>query len=95
MYLGDFSIKTIHKRTSKLGKTHSYHRKKRYAKLRCDACEKEFERERRRIDPSRLSNNYFHVCGECDAKRFAQKRGVEKRKMWSLTASSNLPIGKL
>jgi hypothetical protein len=95
MYLGNFTIKTEHKRKSKLGKTHSYFRNRRYVKLRCDCCEEEFYREKRKIDPKRLSNNYFHVCRNCDAKRFAQKRGVERRKIWNLTASSNLPISKL
>jgi len=47
------------------------------------------------MDPKRLNNNYFHVCNECDAKRFAQKRGVDRRKVWQLTASSSMPIGKI
>jgi hypothetical protein len=47
------------------------------------------------MDPKRLSNNYFHVCENCNAKVFAQKKGVEKKKMWDLPASSNIPISKL
>jgi hypothetical protein len=46
------------------------------------------------MDPKRLSNNYFHVCGNCDAKRFAQQKGVDRRKVWQLKASSDLPINK-
>ena len=95
MYLGETEVKTHHKRKSKLGIDHFYVRTKRYVQLKCDCCEKEFQRERRKINPNRLNNNYFHVCKDCDAKRFAQRRGVEKRKIWNLNASSNLPIGKL
>jgi|TARA_B100001094_G_scaffold46603_1_gene41781 hypothetical protein len=47
------------------------------------------------MDPKRLTNNYFHVCSSCDAKRFAQKKGVEKKQVWNMTASSTTPIGKL
>jgi hypothetical protein len=55
----------------------------------------EFIRERGSMDPTRLNNNYFHVCSNCDAKRFGQKRGVERKQVWDMSASSNLPIGKL
>lgn len=47
------------------------------------------------MDPKRLNNNYFHVCENCDAKRFAQKKGVERKQVWNLHASSNIPISKL
>ena len=47
------------------------------------------------MDPKRLSNNYFHVCDNCNAKVFAQKKGVERKQMWNLSASSDIPIGKL
>lgn len=63
--------------------------------FRCDCCDSEFTRERGKMDPKRISNNYFHVCDNCDAKRFAQKRGVIKKKIWTLTASSDIPINKL
>jgi DNA-directed RNA polymerase subunit RPC12/RpoP len=95
MYLGEWKEKTQHKRKSKLGVEHSYERTKTMVLLRCDACDREFERPRRKINPDRLNNNFFHVCKDCDSKRFAQRRGVERRKIWKLTASSNLPIGKL
>jgi len=95
MYLGEYSEKTRHVRHSKLGITHEYYRTKTMIKLRCDNCDTEFTRERSRMSPKRLDNNFFHVCGNCDAKIFAQKRGVEKRKVWHLTASSSMPIGKI
>jgi hypothetical protein len=47
------------------------------------------------MDPTRLSNNYFHVCESCDAKKFAQKKGIEKKQIWNISASSNLSISKL
>jgi hypothetical protein len=94
MYLGYFENKTRYKRKSKLGKEHYYTRIQRYVNLKCDACGEEFTRPRRKMNPTRLNNNYFHVCDNCDAKRFAQKRGVEKRKIWQLTASSELPVSK-
>jgi hypothetical protein len=47
------------------------------------------------MDPKRLNNRYFHVCNNCDAKRFAQNRGVEKTQSWDLPASSLKPVGKI
>ena len=95
MFLGEFTIKTQHERKSKSGTLHSYYRRKQIVKLRCDNCEKEFQRSRGSMDPKRLNNNYFHVCSDCDAKVFAQKKGVERKRVWDLSASSDLPIGKL
>ena len=56
---------------------------------------KRFERARGSMDPKRLSNNYFHVCKNCDSKVFAQKKGVERKQVWNMSASSSTPIGKL
>jgi len=81
-------------RTSKLGKEHTYKRNKTVAVFRCDNCDNGFERDLKNIDHRRLSNNYFHVCSNCDAKRFGQKRAVEKKKIWDMPASSTLPINK-
>jgi len=47
------------------------------------------------MDPKRISNNYFHVCQSCDSKKFAQKKGVEKKQVWNIPASSDLDISKL
>jgi hypothetical protein len=41
-----------------------------------------------------MSNNYFHVCSNCDAKRFAQRKGIERKKIWDMPASSDLPVSK-
>lgn len=95
MYLGEITKLSRHTRISKLGKVHEYTRTVRIVCLRCDCCGTEFSRDRSKMDPNRLNNNVFHVCGNCDAKRFAQKRGAEKRKIWSMTASSTRPVSSL
>ena len=95
MYLGEYKERTKHARKSKFGVEHEYFRYKTFVKLRCDNCNCEFSRPRGSMDPKRLNNNYFHVCENCDAKKFAQKRGVERKQVWNMPASSNLPIGKL
>lgn len=95
MFKGTHIEKTTHVRKSKLGVEHTYVRERTYAMFRCDSCGEEFSRERGKMDPKRLSNNYFHVCSNCDAKRFAQKRGIQKKQVWDLPASSNLDISKL
>lgn len=95
MFIGTRIEKTTHVRKSKLGIEHSYERERTHALFRCDNCGEEFSREKGKMDPKRLSNNYFHVCSNCDAKRFAQKRGVQKKHIWDLPASSNLDISKL
>ena len=79
---------------SKLGKEHRYKRKKTLAVFRCDNCDQIFKRELKKIHSKRLSNNYFHCCNNCDSKRFAQKKGVERRFIWDLPASSTLPINR-
>lgn len=95
MYLGETEKKTKHLRKSKTGKEHAYYRTKTIVNFRCDNCNIEFTRERGSMDPKRLSNRYFHVCKDCDSYRFAQRKGIEKKQVWNLSASSNLPIGKL
>lgn len=95
MILKEYTIRTKHSRKSKLGNIHEYTRSKTIVLLKCDNCDSTFERERGAMDPKRLSNNYFHVCNNCDAKKFAQKRGVDRRKIWHLTASSSIPISKI
>jgi len=95
MYLKEYTVTKRYERASKLGKVHTYWRTSTICVFRCDNCNKEFDRPRGKMDPKRLSNNYFHVCKNCDAKVFAQKRGVQAKQVWSLSASSNIPISKL
>lgn len=95
MYLGETICQTTHIRKSKSGVEHSYTRKQTVVNLKCDNCGTLFTRARGSMDPKRLSNNYFHVCEKCNAKRFAQKRSVERGNTWSLSASSDKPVGRL
>ena len=83
-----------YQRPSKLGVVHSYSRKKTVAVFRCDSCDIIFDRELKKIQKKRLSNNYFHCCSNCDAKRFAQRKGIERKKIWDMPASTELPVGK-
>jgi protein-arginine kinase activator protein McsA len=94
MFLKTKRQRTTHSRTSKLGLMHNYERIKTIAEFRCDNCDAEFERDIRKVNRKRLSNNYFHVCSDCDSKRFAQRKGVEQKKIWDLPASTTLPVGK-
>ena len=95
MFLKEYTKKNRHERTSKTGVKHPYYRHVTVVVLRCDNCDVEFERPRGSMDPKRLNNNYFHVCSSCDAKKFAQKKGVERKQVWNLHASSDIPISKL
>ena len=95
MYLQEYSITKKYQRQSKHGELHDYFRSSTICEFRCDNCGSIFERARGRMDPKRLNNNYFHVCENCDAKKFAQKKGVERKKVWNMNASSNIPIGRL
>lgn len=81
-------------RLSKSGKEHTYNRKKTIAVFRCDNCDSIFTRDLKHIDRKRLSNNYFHCCSNCDSKRFAQRKGVEQKKIWDMPASIELPVAK-
>jgi hypothetical protein len=95
MFIKEFKKETNHVRKSKTGTEHSYIRYCTYVVLRCDNCNSEFERTRGSMDPKRLNNNYFHVCKNCNSKKFAQKMGVTKKQIWDMPASSNLYISKL
>ena len=86
---------TTHTRTSKLGNKHEYTRAKSIVVLRCDNCGDIFTRHRGAMDPNRLNNNYFHVCSNCDSKRFAQRKGIEQKKVWDKPVSSLDDISKL
>ena len=44
---------------------------------------------------SKLGNQHTYNRKECDAKKFAQRKGVERKKIWNMSASSNLLIGKI
>jgi len=88
MFIKTEYVKTQHVRKSKLGQEHTYYRQKSMVVLRCDSCQVVFTRERGRMDPNRLNNNYYHVCGNCDVKSFAQKKGLESKSPWDIPVSS-------
>jgi hypothetical protein len=94
MFLKTETQENQYLRRSKCGVEHSFSRKKILAIFLCDNCDQEFQRDLKQIDRKRLSNNYFHCCTECDAKKFAQRKGVEQKKIWDMPASTTLPVGK-
>jgi len=95
MYLREETQTENYMRVSKLGKEHAYSRTRRVVVFRCDNCKEIFSRDRQSMSPKRLSNNYFHCCPICDAKRFAQKKGAERRTIWDMPASSLADISRL
>jgi len=82
-------------RTSNRGITHTYKRKKSVLVMQCDCCGEIFQRDKGSMDPNRLTNSVYHVCGNCDAKKFAQEKGVEARKVWDMPVSSLKTIDQL
>lgn len=94
MFLRTIIDESKYVRRSKTGVEHEYSRKKTVVVFRCDNCNEEFKRDLKQVDHKRLSNNYFHCCSNCDVKRFAQRKGVEQKKIWDMPASSELPVGK-
>jgi hypothetical protein len=88
MYIGTEFQQTQHMRTSKRGRHHTYFRRKTVIVFRCDCCQGIFKRDKGSMDPKRLNNNFYHVCGDCDAKKFAQEKGLEARKIWDMPVSS-------
>ena len=78
-----------------IGVEHRYYREKTNLIFRCDCCSELFVRAKGQVDPKRISNNYFHVCSNCDTKRFAQRKGVEKKKIWDMPASSLNRVGRI
>jgi len=95
MFIKIKKLLTEYTRLSKSGKEHTYTRLKSYVELECDCCNSIFERALSRMDHKRLDNQYHHVCSNCDAKRFAQKKGVERRRLWDTPVDSDLNIGRL
>jgi hypothetical protein len=94
MFIDEKKEKSLYTRISKLGVEHQYERQKTIATFICDNCGQEFSRDLKHMDRKRLSDNYFHCCSSCDPKRFAQKKGVERKKIWDMPASLDWPINK-
>ena len=95
MFIGTEFRQTQYVRSSNRGKHHTYVRNKTVIVLSCDACNSIFTRDKGNMDPNRLSNNFYHVCEHCDAKKFAQLKGVESRNVWSMPASSLKTLDQL
>jgi hypothetical protein len=95
MFISQRQVTTQHCRESKLGHVHSYSRKKTVLDFRCDNCGEHFTRYKGDMSPTRVSNNFYHCCPNCDAKRFGQRKGVERRFIWDRPASSTDDISKL
>lgn len=95
MFIKSEYIVSVYERTSKLGITHTYNRKKSIITLGCDCCGEIFYRERGKMDPNRINNYFYHVCGKCDAKKFAQEKGLEKKHIWDLPVSCMKTIDQL
>lgn len=94
MFLKTETQENQYLRRSKCGREHTFVRKKTVAIFRCDNCDQGFIRDLKHMDRKRLSNNYFHCCSSCDPKRFAQRKGIEQKKIWDMPASTELPVGK-
>ena len=94
MYLGQEKEQRQYSRASKLGHLHAYTRTRVYLIFRCDCCSQIFSRLKEKMDPKRISNNYFHCCTNCNSKKFAQRKGVERRKIWDIPVSSDLDISR-
>lgn len=92
MYIESKKVVHQYQRVSKHGKNHTYNRTTTVLVFTCDNCDKTFERPQGQIDPRRASNDYYHVCADCDPKRFAQSKGVERRRMWNIPVNSDLKI---
>jgi hypothetical protein len=88
-------VTTEYTRISKYGKSHTYFRKKTVIVLRCDNCNRIFNRDKGSMDPARLTNQFYHVCSKCNAKQFAQSKGVERRKIWEMPVSSLKTLDQL
>ena len=88
MFIKETHTIHLHQRESKLGKIHNFKRRRSAYHFRCDACDKEFVRDKSKVSPARASDNFHHVCSKCDVKKYAQKVGVEMRKIWKIDASS-------
>lgn len=95
MFIETKKIKTQYTKLSKLKNAHSYTRTKTVAVLQCDNCQSLFEREQGSMNPRRISDNFYHVCADCNPKQFAQKKGVERRQLWKLPVDSDIDITKI
>lgn len=95
MFIKEEKVVKLHTRVSKHGCTHVYKRVTTLIQLQCDSCSRIFTRKKGQIASKRRNNKYYHCCSICDSKRFAQRKGVEKRSIWNMPVSSTVTIDKL
>lgn len=95
MFIKTKKVTSKYVRYSKCGKEHTYTRTKTVVIMQCDSCQNTFEREQGLMSRKRAGSDYYHVCPTCNQKQFAQKRGVERRQMWKLSADSDIDISKI
>lgn len=62
-------------RKSSTGNSYEYRRKKQVAELKCDNCDKIFERDLHEIATNRRSDDFKHFCNECDSRRLCGSYG--------------------
>jgi uncharacterized protein with NRDE domain len=89
------SVTTEYTRASKLKKSHPYTRTKTIVVIECDSCRSLFERALGSMDKRRLDNGYYHVCPNCNQKKFAQNKSVEQRRFWNMPVDSDIDIAKI
>ncbi len=95
MFILSKKVEALYIRKSKLGKEHYHKRIKTLVVFSCDNCQNIFSRLLGQTDRKRLNNDVYHVCPDCDQKRFAQKKGAERRRLWNLPIDSDLDITKI
>ena len=88
MFIETLKTMRLYERQSKLGVYHTFHRKNTVYVFKCDSCGDIFLRARAQVDPERASNDYKHVCNNCDTKKFAQSVGVKMHHIYQLDAST-------
>jgi len=87
-------ISSQHIRTSNRGTKHTYLRTKTVIIIKCDNCSNIFQRDLGKMDHRRLNNNYFHVCSDCNSKQFAQRIGVDRRRLWDIAVDKDIDISR-
>ena len=95
MFISIKKVTSEHTRKSKLGFHHTYYRTKTIASFKCDNCNSIFDRDIGKIDSKRLTEHSYHVCSNCNSKKFAQSKGVESRRLWNLPVDSDIKINNL
>jgi hypothetical protein len=92
MFIETLKTLRLHKRESKLGTVHTFRRTYTLYVFRCDACDSVFMRPKSRVSVIRATNDFKHVCGNCDHKKFAQRQGVKMRRVYKMDCSSTYTI---